>query len=246
MFIKNKYSSIEDDTILWRYMSFSKFQSLITRSALYFCRIDCFEDTLEATQPKGNEFFAVSTEEPWYSFYLDIVDGQLKIYKKMIYASCWHINSAENPEMWENYVMLHGNEGIAIKTTFEKLSGSFVTDRGLTNLTMKYVDYNSYYIDFCFPNYPDYLLLKDKKFEYENELRIITLDKSYPEYDPEKNSIEEELRTVPEQKGEFINVDLNKLILSIYLSPNSTTRFKSVVEELLSEYNINSPVIKSL
>lgn len=206
MFIKNKYSSIEDDAILWRYMSFSKFQSLITRSALYFCRIDCFEDTLEATQPKGNHTFAVSTEEPWYGFYMHTVDGQLSIYKKMINANCWHINSAENPEMWENYVMLHGNEGVAIKTTFEKLSSSFETDRGLTNLTMKYVDYNSHYIDFCFPNYPEYLSLKDKKFEYENELRIITLDKSYPEYDP----IEEDVFTAPEQKGEFINVDLNK------------------------------------
>lgn len=246
MFIKNKYSSIEDDAILWRYMSFSKFQSLITKSALYFCRIDCFEDLLEATQPKGNEIFTVSTEEPWYGFYLNIVDEQLNIYKKMIYANCWHINSAENPEMWENYAMLHGNEGVAIKTTFEKLSSSFVTDRALTNLTMKYVDYSSYYIDFCSPNYSEYLSLKDKKFEYENELRIITLDKSYPEYDPENDSIEEEAFTFPEQKGEFINVDLNKLISNIYLSPNSTTRFKSVVEELLSKYHINLPVIKSL
>lgn len=242
MFIKNKYSNVEDKTILWRYMTFSKFLDLITRSALYFCRIDCFEDKLEATQPEGNSAFALMTEEPWYGFYMQVVDEQLNIYKKMIYANCWHINNAENPEMWENYVILHGNEGVAIQTTFENLSSSFVTDKTLTNLKMKYIDYNSYYIDFTFPKYPEYLMLKDKKFEYENELRIITLDESYPEYDPD----EEKTIIFPEQNGEFINVDLNRLILNVYLAPNSTARFKSVVEDLLCKYHITSPVIKSV
>lgn len=242
MFIKNKYSNVEDNTILWRYMSFSKFHDLITKSALYFCRIDCFKDTLESTQPEGNSAFALMTEEPWYGFYMHIVDEQLNIYKKMIYANCWHINTAENPKMWKNYATKHGNEGVAIQTTFENLSSSFVTDRALTNLKMQYVDYNSYYIDFTFPNYSEYLMLKDNKFKYENELRIITLDDSYPKYDPE----EEKNVTFPEQEGELINVDLNRLILNVYLAPNSTARFKSVVEELLCKYHINSPVIKSV
>jgi len=185
MFIKNKYTNVSDDTMLWRYMSFSKFLSLLESSALYFCRIDSFEDQLEATQPAGAKDFAVLTENPWQVFTLQCVDKQLEIFRNMTFANCWHMNPHENPKMWKNYVMLHGNEGVAIQTTFSALSDSFETDRLLTNIKMKYINYDKHYLDYSFPKYPEYLSIKDLKYSYENEMRVITIEESYPEFDPD-------------------------------------------------------------
>jgi len=87
--------------------------------------------------------------------------------------------------MWKNYVMLHGNEGVAIQTTFSALSDSFETDRLLTNIKMKYINYDKHYLDYSFPKYPEYLSIKDLKYSYENEMRVITIEESYPEFDPD-------------------------------------------------------------
>lgn len=244
MFIKNKYSSVSDEAKLWRYMSFSKFLSLLETSALYFCRIDCFIDNLEATQPKGAGHFAAMTENPWQVFEKLCVDKQLEIYRNMTFANCWHINEQENPTMWENYVMKHGNEGIAIQTCFQNLAECFDTDRALTNLRMKYIDYNAEFLDYSYPNYPVYLSIKDVKYKYENELRVITLEKEYPEFDADEMNMNEKI--VYSQKGEFIKIDLKILIQNLYLSPNSTIRFKENIEQLLHKYDITVPVIKSV
>lgn len=245
MFIKNKFSSIPDETKLWRYMSFSKFLSLLETSALYFCRIDCFSDNLEATQPNGAGRFAATTENPWQVFEKLCVDKQLEIYRNMTFANCWHINEQENPTMWENYVMAQGNEGIAIQTCFQNLVECFNTNRVLTNLKMEYIDYNREFLDYGYPNYPVYLSIKDVKYKYENELRVITLEKEYPQFDADEGDMNEKIE-VYSHRGELIKIELKKLIHKLYLSPNSTTRFKESIEQLLHKYGITVPVIKSV
>lgn len=245
MFIKNKYASVSDDTKLWRYLSLSKFMDLLDTSALYFRRIDCFEDQLEATQPDGASFFAKTTENPWQLYELLCVDKQLNIYKNMTFANCWHINDRDNPDMWHTYVMSHGNEGVAIQTCFRNLADSFNTDRVLTNLKMKYIDYHTCFLDYSFPNYPEYLSIKDKQFEYENELRIITLEKEYPQFDADLMGMDYN-KQINTHKGEHIKIELQTLIQSIYLSPNSTLRFREHIEQLLLKHNIDVPIFKSI
>lgn len=244
MFKKNKYSYTDDNTKLWRYMSFSKFLDLIETSSLFFCRIDCFEDNLEATQPDGAHVFSVLTQNPWQVFQKQCVDKQLEILRNMTFANCWHINPGENPDMWNNYVMLHGNEGVAIQTSFGRLSECFNTSRILTNLEMKYVNYSTENIDYSYPNYLTFLSIKDLKFQYENELRIITLEKTYPEFDPDEMSMDEEIRACS-HTGEHIKVNLKTLIEKIFLSPNSTERFRDSIEQLLIRYGIDAPIVKS-
>lgn len=86
------------------------------------------------------EKFAVATHNLWHVFYWMSVNKNLEIYRNKAFANCWHINSHENSNMWENYVLVHGNEGIAIQTNFSNLVESFETDRVLTNLKMLYIN----------------------------------------------------------------------------------------------------------
>ncbi len=225
-------------------MDYAKFADLIKKSALYFCRIDCFYDKLEATQPEGGRQFARISENPWQVHEMQITDKQLEIIRNLTFANCWHMNQQENPNMWENYVLAHGKDGIAIQTNFKRLSECFLTEKILTNLKMKYVDYSKEHISYFMPNYFDFLSIKDMEFEYENELRIITLEKEYPQFDPDEMDMSTKI-TFNNNKGELIRVNLNVLIQNIYISPNATKQFKDSVSRLLEENKIKAPVISS-
>src|SRR6266446_1748276 len=43
-----------DDTVIWRYMDFAKFVSLLSDRRLYFSRVDLLGDVYEGVYPKGN------------------------------------------------------------------------------------------------------------------------------------------------------------------------------------------------
>ena len=44
----------DNNAVLWKYMDLSKFLYLITKSMLYFARLDQFEDIFEAEVPYAN------------------------------------------------------------------------------------------------------------------------------------------------------------------------------------------------
>lgn len=230
--------------MLWRYFSLSKFLDLLDSSALYFRRIDYFQDKLEATQPDGARHFARTTENPWQVFEMQCVDKQLEIYRNMTFANCWHMNQEENPLMWENYVGSTGIEGVAIQTCFKNLAECFKTERALTNLKMIYVDHGNFFLDYSFPDYLKYLSIKDQAFEYENELRIITLEKEYVDFDADTMSMFEPI-VINTHKGEHIDVDLKILIQKLYLAPNSTARFRKYIEQVLRKYSIAVPIYQN-
>ncbi|WP_035905213.1 hypothetical protein [Legionella longbeachae] len=48
------YSEFKN-TIIWRYMDCFKFESLLSESKLYLCRLDQFEDFDEGTLTKANQ-----------------------------------------------------------------------------------------------------------------------------------------------------------------------------------------------
>lgn len=246
MFKKSKkYNDMQDSTILWRYLSFSKFLDMINTSSLYFCRLDCFEDKLEATQPEGSKEFVRMSENPGLAYERYKFDKQLEIIRSMTYANCWHVNQEENPNMWNNYVMYHGNEGIAIQTTFKKLTQSLKTDRTVTDVRIQYIDYKTTNMDFFMANCADFLVIKDKQFEYENEMRLITLEESYPQYDEETDEISDTTKLF-KHKGKKIEVDLNTLIQKIYISPNATERFKLDVQSHLDNCGLKVAVVHSM
>jgi len=244
VFIKNRLTRTKGDTILWRYLSFSKLLDLLETSSLYFRRIDCFDDQLEATQPKSSAAFATVTENPWQVFSYQCTEKQLEIIRNLTYACCWHINENESSEMWQEYATKHGNEGVAIQTTFRDISECFQTERLLKNIRMKYIDYSTEFRDYSYPDYGEYLSIKDKRYEHENELRIITLEHDYPEFNPDIMSVSSKPEFTDEE-GIHIKVDLNRLIQKLYLCPASTKRFSACTCELLNRYGVKAQVVPS-
>lgn len=245
MYIRGRYSILDENPKLWRYMSFSKFQNLITTSSLYFCRLDQFEDKLECTQPKGSLKFAIATENPWQIYERQYMDAKLHMFRNITFVNCWHINEAASPYMWKNYATLHGNEGVAIETDLDSLKKAIDgTSRKITDMRISYIDFETHYLEYFMGNPFDFVAVKDKQFKPENELRLVTIEDEYPDIS-EDDVLYDGSKQYCHQAGEFIPVDLRQLILRVHLAPNSTARFEQIVKDLINRMGLSIEIEKS-
>lgn len=245
MYFTSKFSILSDDTVLWRYMSYSKFEDLIKTSTLYFCRADKFEDKLEVTQPKASLSFAISTQNPWHMYERNIMDAYLHMLRTSTFVNCWHISNFETNLMWENYAEKNGAEGIAIQTNLGSLKKAFYNEpRKITDMKIKYVDFSTFNMNYFNENPFNFLTLKDKEYTYENELRLITIEDVYPTID--EDNVNECPMEYTSHSGEKLKVDLNRLIKKIIISPKGTDRFINLITELLNEYHLSFEIQKSV
>ena len=122
------YGTVSPNQPLLRYMDLWKFEDLLHRGALYFCRADKFDDPLEGTMsPEGVHgtsasdvaFFgtnqANSDTYAQQSKYRELARGTT-------FVSCWHINDRESQEMWDAYTS--SSDSVLVVTTAERLAAS--------------------------------------------------------------------------------------------------------------------------
>jgi hypothetical protein len=117
------------NTIVWRYMNFRKLASIFMRKELFFCRADKFDDHYEgriSDYNRRNRMKVYSKTNPSLS-----KERQQKIFAQIdsmlekrhnVIVNCWHMNESESPAMWDLHAKL--DYGVAIKTTFKRLSDS--------------------------------------------------------------------------------------------------------------------------
>jgi len=179
------YQDLNEDTVLWRYMSLVKFLDLISTQELTFCRMDNFEDKFEGnskqivSQIKKILMSAGIGDELLPNFSNPYEEVKLKSY-----ALCMHANDHESAAMWK----LYGNNGetIALKTTVGKLKRSLsnqnnlhfgaaiygITDEEIETFYGKDKEENE--VISLSPLEP--LFLKRPSFSHENEYRVIYCD----------------------------------------------------------------------
>ncbi len=142
------------------------------------------------------------------------------------------MNDYESAAMWKLY--LKSNEGIAIQSTYSRLSACFEeTEIPVFIGKVNYVDYDNHFINL------DNLLLpyvhKRKSFEHERELRCLVW----------QNERSEDAKFSLDTGGVKINIDLEKLVENIYISPNSPSWFTILIEDIVKKYNLKLPIINS-
>lgn len=124
------HNLISTDTILWRYMDFTKFVSILESQALFFARADKLGDPFEGSVPKTN-----IASRPILN--PDLSDEDVIMYgfvmqqlPRFTLINCWHESDHESEAMWKLYAGVNG--GIAIKTNFN----AFIKSFKLTNKSM--------------------------------------------------------------------------------------------------------------
>ena len=223
------------DAILWRYMDFTKFVSLLEKQALFFARADKLEDPFEGSVPKLNAelrpllFEVTSTEDAFHAF-----TQFTKNLPRWMLINCWHENAHESEAMWKLYT--RETDGIAIKTDFNSLSSSFTCSEDVCIGSVNYIDYNSDHISEgnLFYRY----LHKRKSFEHEREIRAVVME--VPTYDQGVDSSQDICDI-----GKYYEVDLPVLIQEVVVAPFAPDWFLELVKSVAVLYNCESPVEKS-
>ena len=230
--------------VLWRYMDLGKFISILCTEKLYFAPLCGMDDPFEGAKGtidnkfEWDEFYkeelglivekefgaeATLNDEQEKQF-LDWLHEAGEIDRKSVCVSCWHRNDLESEAMWKLYSMNVTN-AIAIRTTAQNLY------EGL---------YENPYVDIGKIQYDDYqnkilgvngaYWHKRKSFEYEQEVRAVIRNSEYDEY----------------PGGMQVDVDLEKLIQAIYISPYAPKWFEDVVCDVVKRYGLNKPILHSI
>jgi len=242
MYKKHKaFDTPEDENAkIWRYIDFTKYVSLLDKSALYFPRVDELGDPFEGSYSKVNvdqrlTLFYESenlTDKPLPP---EVLSNFHKFYKRFITINCWYLNEYESAAMWKLH--LKSNGGIAIQSTFKCLKDCLKDkEHDIYIGKVNYIDYEK---DLLPEDNKFYRFLhKRKAFEHERELRAIIDDfpSNVEEYDPSDPLWSE---------GLYVPVDLDILIENIYLAPTSPKWLFDLVESVTEKYGLNKDVLQS-
>lgn len=235
------------DLILWRYLSFEKFRSLlIDKGLFFFCRLDKFSDPYEGSVPRREVEFRVNEARKYaarYNLKFSIEKDDKPIAdvhrrsKRTTIVNCWHINQNESDAMWQLY--LKDNEGVAIQTNLSSLIP--LMDGIPSKISPSKIRYINYGADIWYDSthYPvrDYNFLtpfvhKRIEFEYESEFRFFI---EVQEAEQDENYWESQ----PIHIGKIITIDVSKLVEKVIFSPTADTKVKEKLVNLAIENDYN-------
>jgi hypothetical protein len=241
------------DQILWRYIDLARFVSLMQKSALFFptlgklATIDPWEGMPSKLNFADNRRIAVQVNDGINSRIEEMTFEQLygskeaarnaqKLpidhAKKQLYVNCWHMNDSESDSQWKTY----GNNyaSLAIVSDYKSIISSITDTKIIFGGTVQY--YNPKVDVTNVDNFLLHTIYKRHAFSHEREFRLIYW-----------NLIGEgKGRPIGvDDPGQYIKVELNKLIKGIVVSPLAPNWFVETVTELISNHGLVCGITKS-
>jgi hypothetical protein len=209
------------DAVIWRFLTLSKFRDLIETSELYFCRADLLGDEREGLPPE--EYLATFGLHPF-----DVNDRRELInhigsdaqFREGFYVSCWYMFQEETCQMWKEY----GTEGVAITSQYKLLKSALnaMSDRAYIGQ----VRYAPQHLMGKTANIFRYITTKRSKYAHEREVRaflwIPDPHAGINRHIDGENRVHPVPLTPPPPnvlKGERRKVNLQVLVTSIVVSP---------------------------
>ena len=226
-------SETKADEDIWRYMDLPKFISLLRTDALWFARVDTFEDKWEGIS-RHIPFPSSKEGHPAYLNFVKTHCRWRKSLNKRVFINCWTLEQESIP-MWKNYASF--DSGIAVQSTVGrvthsvKMSGFNLQEGGLVEyydaLSEADFDYSSA-INFSWPKAFELHLRKRSCFSFEREWRALIIGN-------EKNR----------KKGIEVPVVVNDLIERVLVSPLATASFLKTVTVVSEKFGLNVSPKKS-
>ena len=208
-----------DDAVLWRYMDFTKFVSLLEKSALFFCRPDQLGDPFEGSISPGTPPIVAGERQVGSPIRHGTFD--LRWATRLVRVNCWHMSEFESEAMWRLYT--RERDGVAIKTDFARFKEALVGEESVHVSLVSYLDYRTASIPFGNALLP--LLHKRISFQHEQEVRAV-----YTEI-PAEDVI-----------GGYYEVDLVGLVVEIVVAPFAEDWFIDLVRSIAERHGIGDRV----
>ena len=144
------------------------------------------------------------------------------------------MNEYESAAMWKLY--LKSDEGIAIQSTYARLKKSLIDDEKIFLGIVKYIDYDTEYINAG--NILESFVHKRKSFAHEQEVRALV--SKWPTGDGGIDFTQETI-----EHGLQIKIDIETLIERVYVAPSAPAWFADLVTAVISKYGYNFEVVHS-
>lgn len=162
----DSWETPEDTTIVWRYMSFDKFKSIIEDKALYFFEVLKYRDLGD---PKEGGIPEINSKlvGPGFLKCNGVYIKSPEMKSKLIFfcqhfavVNCWGMDSQERAFRWNNYIK--DRKGIAIKSSIERIKNAIEQTKYKIHIgKIKYINYKR--DKNKSPNPYIYSMLKDRK-----------------------------------------------------------------------------------
>lgn len=251
------------ERVVWRYMPFTKFVSLLTYQALWFSKLNILQDQYEGLIPLGvlsemrqsNEKLKATFKSPEQQRQIDELplkneaDG-----RELLVVTCWFAHEQESQRMWEEY----GNsaEAVAVKSTIGRLAKHVYVPRDETASHLglvRYVEHDSHEMSPYEANQAiERAFLKDKdQFCHEHEVRLVTMNFKTPWcVSPEGHPYTREQVAGArmnnfDQPGLYVGVDITQLVQQIVVAPEAQPWFLNLVRRLVEQHGLKVPVLTS-
>src|ERR1035437_1484741 len=237
----------DPNSMIWRYIDFTKLVSMLETRALYFARSDRLGDEFEGSYSAAN----VRWRPKAYKDSLEMLPQMERIRETIrlhTYVNCWNLAGYESAALWGLYVPPHG--GVAIRSSFRRLCECFLpsqedeeeptTGNSIFIGRVLYADYENDLIPENNMMWP--FVYKRRSFEFENELRALI------QHIPSEAGREGESRVAdfsgPTALGREVTVDLDVLVEDIVVSPLAPTWFAELVRGVCGRYALDKEVIR--
>jgi hypothetical protein len=223
-----------DDTVLWRYMDFAKFIQMIGTEALWFLRVDQFEDPLEATLTDAE----MASIHSLYQGASGLLRTNAKEYsnipewmRKTTFINCWRAGNWEFLAMWDLYGK--GNGILAVKSSIGILKGELsATKVPIRIAQIGYVDWDS---EAALSHHPLQLCArKEKSYEHEAEVRAIIWRQD------NENGVDELTDKITHVMR--IPINIRKLITEVVVGPREKPWVAALVKDVMKRYGLQQPV----
>lgn len=225
----------DDNSVIWRYMDYPKFQSMLQKNSIFFSRADKQTDDFEGEYPgdmlkKLEKRLGTVPSDDGKSYTFKQWHTQKEIPSRLL--SCWNVNRHESPKSWSAYTTTTTKESIAIRSTIGKLKGCFTikgNDEPVVWIgEIRYGDeenrlpdsYHKWDVNYFL--YP--FFAKRERYRWENEVRATV-----------NLSRKKQLGLNHSPNGCFIKADLRVLIDSIWVHPKATEEFRHRVKILFND-----------
>jgi hypothetical protein len=211
-----------DDTMVWHYMPWWKFERLVGSASLFFARLDRYlpEDPNEGAVPEPTKKRLLDQLEHLPDSEVItrkvVQDGIEPWTRKAVYASCWSDDSHESAKMWRKFG--RGPESVALQSTVGRLKDALRHEK--LDVYIAPPKYQSlHYGSGRFFALLQFAFRKDLRWSPENEVRAAIV------LTPPKAAAAGACR-----EGYSATVDLNCLFEHIYVHPRADAKFQARVD----------------
>ncbi len=247
---------------LWRYMSFSKFMSLLTYQVLWFSRLDILQDHYEGMIPRVTKHRMDEENQQWKRHFTspqhhaqidNMTANNETSGRELLVVNCWFIGECESAHMWKEY---GGScDAVALKSTTDRLCRSvlMIPDGHASHIgRVTYVVHDTHEMTSYQANQAhERAFLKGNQFRNEKELRLVTMNFK-TQHCVAKNGIPYSAEQVDgggmnnvENPGLYVGAKIETLFSDVIVYPGAGEWFLRLVRRIIELYRIDALVSRS-